>query len=136
MNDDCHGYFGRIAILTEDGELLVTCGLVGSGGGTVYYYGKQRMGDDYVLQQSIGFEKGVVSLAVDGNSMVVTEFQGLDSPCVIRFFVRRNITWVEVTRIDGPTLDERVWSEVALFGNQTLIASGKNVYPMQDYFNP
>ena len=38
--------------------------------------------------------------------------------------------------IDGPTFDEEVWSEVVLFENQTLVASDKNVYPVQDYFNP
>ena len=69
--------------LTEDGELLVVCGWRESAVAAVYYYGKQRMGDDYVLQQSIGFDKGVMSLAVDGNSMVVTEFTSWDSPFVI-----------------------------------------------------
>ena len=53
MNDDCNRYFGRIVRLTENGELLVKCGNYDSDVDAVYYYGKQRMGDNYVLQQSI-----------------------------------------------------------------------------------
>ena len=68
--------------------------------------------------------------------MVVAEFQGWFSPGVIHFFVRKNNTWEEVTIIDEPTFDDRFGLNMALFENQTLIASDKNVYPIQDYFNP
>ena len=119
--------------LTHDEELLVSCGW-----GDVYYYEKQGMGNEYVLQQSIGFGDHVYSIVwsmeVDGNAMVVSE-DGYGISSVIHFFERKNHVWEEVNRIDNPSMDEYFGWEVALFGNATLIASRTNVYSLEDYFS-
>lgn len=146
-NKDCNKEFGVLVRLTDDGGLLVRRGYDGSADGTVYYYAKQRSGEDYVLQQSIGFDKGATggsqqsselghSLAVDGKTMAVSEFRGHDISRVIHFFVQKNNTWKEIVTIDEPTFDKYFGERVALLGNKTLIGSNKNVYPLQDYFNP
>lgn len=133
--------------LTGDGGLLIRCAYDVSAVHTVYYYKKQGLGEDYVLQQSIRIDTVVMgkkdlstglsySLAVDEKSMIVNEFRGHDRSQVIHFFVQNNNTWEEVTTIDEPTFDTDFGKRVALFGNTTLIASNKNVYPLQDYFNP
>jgi len=92
------------------------------------------MGNDYVLQQSIGFDNIVDSIAVDGNDMVVSEYRYRRSH-VVHFFERKNHVWEEVNRIDEPTFDEYFGRRVSLFGNTTLIASYKNVYSFEDYFS-
>jgi len=133
LNDDCGILFGYFVRLTHDGELLVACR--GGSAGNVYYYEKQGMGNDYVLQQSIGFDNIVGSIAVDGNAMVVSEYRSGRS-YVIHFFERKNHVWEEVNRIDDTGLDEYFGrGGVALFGNTTLIASRMNVYPLEDYFS-
>ena len=86
------------------------------------------------MQQSIGFDNGVYSIAVDGNAMVVSEYRDGGS-YVIHFFERKNHVWEEVNRIDDTGLDVSFGREVALFGNTTLIASLTNVYPLEDYFS-
>ena len=92
------------------------------------------MGNEYVLQQSIGFDNGVWPIAVDGNAMVVSEGR-FGRSSVIHFFERKNHVWEEVNRIDNPGLDESFGWQVTLFGNTTLITSNTNVFPLEDYFS-
>jgi len=134
-NDECRN-FGSFVRLTHDEELLVSCGDLLSQDHVVYYYEKQEMGDGYVLQQSItDFDKDVVSMSVNGNTMVVSERTYGFRSFVVRFFVRKNQIWGEVNHIDELLLEESFGRRVVLFGNTTLIASPTNVYVLQDYFN-
>ena len=49
MNNNCEAHFGYFVRLTQDAELLVSCGNEGA----VSYYEKQETGDRYELQVSI-----------------------------------------------------------------------------------
>ena len=53
----------------------------------------------------------------------------------IHFLILTSGTWTEVTTINEPIFDQDIGVQVALFGNQTLIASSTNVYPVEDYFH-
>lgn len=90
------------------------------------------MEDGYSFQQDIGFSDYVRGIAVDGHVMVVSE-GWVDY--TIHFFVRRNHVWEEVNQINDSTFDIYFGRPVALFRNTTIIASGTNVYAVDDYFS-
>jgi hypothetical protein len=96
----------------------------------IYYYEKLGVGGDYVFQQGLKFEKGVISFAVDKNDMVLGECRSGRSN-VIHFFVLENGAWREVRTLDEPTFDQSFGEDVALSRNHVLISSKKNIY-----FNP
>ena len=129
VNDDCGEYYGYFVRLMDTQNLLVTCGgdyNIGDAG-TVYYYEHPGTGGDYVLEQSIRFQNVVLSLAVSQNAMVLGEFR-YPRPLAVHFFVRKNNVWEEVAIIDESTFPLCFGYVLALFGNTTLIASGRNVY--------
>jgi len=114
--------------IMDDMNLLVSC-QDDRGLSTIYYYEKPRRGGEYVLKQNITVGYRVQSLAVDGNTMIVREFQ-LDISPGIYFFVRKNTTWEQVATIHNSIFDARFQETVALSGNIALIASDTNAYQM------
>jgi len=137
VNSDCGTYFGSIVTFTNDKGMLVKCGPYGSGANTIYYYEKEGMGHDYILQQTFRYKNNVRFIDVDGEAMALTEYRSVGS-FVIHFFVQKNNAWEEVATIEESTLDDVSFGwhrHIALSGNSTMITSSENVYLVQDYYN-
>ena len=135
VNPNCSKYFGSAVILTNEEELLVKC-WGGQSGGAVYSYERQGVGKDFVLRQSIGFNTTVRSMAVDGRAMAVAESRKGVS-LAIQFFMQTSSAWnwVQVAALDQPLNSEQFGRQMALSGNDTLIASFQNVYLFKDVFS-
>ena len=130
VNPSCDRAFGRIVKFTSYEEMVVSC-IGDSSGSVIYHYERQGAGKAYVLRQSIEFDTKIWNIAIDGEAMAVAVGRDITSQ-VIRFFMQTGSaqSWVQVTTPYEPTINVR---QIALSGNDTLIASFQDVYLMENY---
>lgn len=129
---DCDGEIGTEVVLMEDNGLMIGCGEENFGAGSIFYYRMSDVGGEYIFQQKITASDKVRNdnfgwdIGVDGNVMVVGTSMSTDGKAYI--FRRDDKDWEEVAIIYAPQGSSYFGEEVAILGNEVLVASRKNVY--------
>ncbi|KAL3797156.1 hypothetical protein HJC23_000494 [Cyclotella cryptica] len=126
LNENCSFFFGSYVRLTYNDGLFVGC----ESNNATHYYVKQINAsgeNEYILRQKIRYDNYLYSIDVDGDIMVTSEARKSIAGR-IHFLVRKDHIWEQFNEVDEPNFDSSFGSSVALSGNLTLVATGKNVY--------
>jgi hypothetical protein len=129
---DCDGEIGTEVVLTEDNGLMIGCGEENFGAGAIFYYEKSDAGGEFIFQQKITASDNARNdnfgwdIGVDGNVMAVGTSISSDGKAYV--FRREDKGWVEVAIIYAPQGSPYFGEEVAILGNEVLVASRENVY--------
>ncbi|KAL7480169.1 hypothetical protein ACHAWX_000148 [Stephanocyclus meneghinianus] len=98
----CSYYFGSFVRLTYDESLLIGC----DGDNSTLYYKKHKLSgaSEYILEQEIKFGNFLISVDVDGNTMIASERRESISS-LIHFYVWKDHVWKQVKKLMIPALN-------------------------------
>ena len=133
-NPECDGRFGVNLALEGENDLFIGCPMQSQKTGVVYYY--SSVDGVYTLQQELSASQSVPGdrfgqtqqIAVYRNLLVIGEHAKKNGKATV--FQRLDVSsnWTEISSIESPTNSTYFSDQVAMSGDNLVIASADNSY--------